>query len=70
MRPGRQAPVGIAAPSHIHQQDRTTGLGAMAATSPLCDDGEGRLRAGNFNEASLMIDKPVVKHVDVDAGLY
>jgi len=53
---------------HIHQQDWTIGIGPSGNDNLTCDDGVGLLCAGNFNEASLVIDKPVVKHVDIYAG--
>ncbi|MDR3437701.1 porin [Telmatospirillum sp.] len=53
---------------HIHQKDWTIGLGTNGNDNLTCNDGVGLLCAGNFNEASLVIDKPVVKHLDVYAG--
>jgi len=53
---------------HIHQANWTIG-GTATSTVPLDCSAAGLLCAGNFTEASLVVDKPVIKHVDIYAGV-
>ena len=53
---------------HIHQNDWTIGLGPSGTEGLTCA-AAGLLCHGDFNEASLVVDKPVIKHVDIYAGV-
>jgi predicted porin len=53
---------------HIHQGNWTIGVGP-GGTDNLDCTAAGLLCAGNFTEASLVVDKPVIKHVDIYAGV-
>ena len=53
---------------HVSQNSWTIGLGPNGTQNLDCS-AAGLLCSGAFNEASLSITKPVVKHVDVYAGI-
>ena len=53
---------------HIHQAAWTIGLGP-GGTDNLDCSAAGLLCAGNFSEASLVVGKPVIRHVDIYAGV-
>ena len=53
---------------HVHQNSWSIGLGSTGTENIGCS-GAGLLCAGAFDEMSLSVTKPVVRHVDVYAGI-
>lgn len=54
---------------NAHQNSWAIGLDPNTLTTAAGCSGAGLLCAGSFHEASLVVDKPVHKHVDVYAGI-
>ena len=55
--------------SHISQNSWSIGLNPGGHDNLGCAAGVGLTCAGDFHEVSLVVDQPVVKHVDVYAGI-